>query len=160
VDEPPRDFPVFTAEGVTDDPVEPCVFCEIVAGRAPASRIWEDSRVLAFLALATVTVGHLVVIPKVHAETLDDLTDDLAAQLFDTARVLARGLRSSDLPCYGVNLSLADGRAAGQQVDHLHLHVVPRTLHDDYRVLGRRRPWTRHELDAVAFTIRSSLGHT
>lgn len=158
MDEPLRDFAVLVPDGgAAEDLAAPCVFCEIVAGRQPASRIYVDNDVLAFLVLATVTVGHLVLIPKSHAKTLDDLTDEVGAHLFLRARLLARALRASGLPCEGIHLSLADGSAAGQQISHLHLQVVPRTLDDGYRVLGQRQLWTRDQLDATAATLRASL---
>jgi len=72
-----------------------------------------------------VNSGHLLVIPNLHAQGLADLQDELAAHIFRVAKRLSTALRSSGIKCEGVNLFLADGEAAGQEVFHVHLHVFP-----------------------------------
>lgn len=136
-----------------------CIFCEIVAGRAPASIVYEDETTLAFLTIGPVTPGHLLVIPKRHAAFLADLDEATGARLFVVAMRLAAGLRASGLECAGVNLFLADGEAAFQEVFHVHLHVFPRFAGDTFRIDA---DWSvspsRGELDAVAARVRGALG--
>ncbi len=135
-----------------------CIFCKIVAGEAEASRVYQDDRVTAFLDIMPSTPGHLLVVPNRHAAGLADLDDDSAAAMFIAARRLAGALRASGLRCEGVNLVLADGEVAGQEVFHVHLHVIPRFPGDPFRVQFGPKPMAaREELEANAARIREAL---
>ena len=79
----------------------PCVFCEIVAGRAESSVAYEDGHVIAFMDIQPVTQGHVLVVPRAHVDVLEALDEDLGAHLFRVAHRLARALRRSGLPCEG-----------------------------------------------------------
>jgi diadenosine tetraphosphate (Ap4A) HIT family hydrolase len=138
------------------------VFCEIVAGRAPASVVLEDDRFIALLDILPMQPGHTLVIPRRHAVRLDELGDEAAALFGFAARVgsLLRG----GLGCDDVNLILNDGPAANQTVPHAHVHVIPRRRGDLGRLLGRLllRPVQpalggppRAALDRVAAGLRS-----
>src|SRR5215469_2079757 len=94
----------------------PCVFCEIVAGRTKSSVAYEDGHVIAFMDIQPVTRGHVLVVPRVHVDFLEALDEDLGARLFRVGHRLAWALRRSGLPCEGVNMFLADGAAAFQEV--------------------------------------------
>jgi histidine triad (HIT) family protein len=139
--------------------VDDCIFCRIVAGRAPASVVHRDARCVAFMDIQPVNPGHLLVVPLRHAAHLADADEETVAHLMRVAHRLAAAVRDSGLRCDGVNLHLADGAAAGQDVFHVHLHVFPRWKGDgfglrfgpDYAV----RP--RSELDAAAAAIRRAL---
>ena len=134
---------------------EPCVFCEIVAGRSPASIAYEDDRCLAIMTIEPVNPGHLLVLPKAHAPYLADLDEATGMHLFAVAMRAAAALRASGLRCEGINLFLADGEAAFQEVFHVHLHVFPRFTGDPF---GITADWSvnpsREELDANAEAIR------
>ncbi|MDQ3870284.1 MAG: HIT family protein [Chloroflexota bacterium] len=134
-----------------------CVFCAIVAGTAPASVVHDAADVLAFLDIRPITPGHLLVIPKRHARHLADLDEAVGERMYRVAARLARALRASGLRCEGVNLFLADGEAAGQEVFHVHLHVFPRFAGDGFRLEedGSARP-PRAELDASAVQLRDA----
>jgi len=136
----------------------PCVFCEIVAGRAPVSVVHSDTRVLAFMDVRPVNPGHMLVVPRRHAAGLADLDDEDGAQAFRVARRLGVALRSSGVSCEGVNLFVADGAVAMQEVLHFHLHVLPRYRGDSFRVTAdwSREP-PRAELDRVAVAVRAAL---
>lgn len=107
------------------DSLTGCVFCKIVDGALPSSRLVDSPRVLAFLDIDPVTPGHALVIPKEHLPDLADLTDDLAGEMLAVARQVAAALRRTALRCEGINLFYADGEAAFQEVFHSHLHVFP-----------------------------------
>jgi len=134
-----------------------CVFCAIVAGTAPVSMIYADAEVLAFLDIRPITPGHLLVIPKRHVPLLADLDEATGARMFRVAMRLARTVRASGLRCKGINLFLADGEAAGQEVFHTHLHVIPRFADDGFRIEedGSSMP-PRAELDAMTAQLRDS----
>src|SRR5262245_57067683 len=87
----------------------PCAFCEIIAGRAESSLAYENEHVIAFMDIRPLTQGHVLVVPRVHADCLEALDEELGARLFRAGHRLARALRRSGLPCEGVNLFLADG---------------------------------------------------
>jgi diadenosine tetraphosphate (Ap4A) HIT family hydrolase len=135
-----------------------CVFCAIVAGEEQASIVHEDDDTLAFMTIGPVTPGHLMVIPKRHAPYLADLDEQTGARIFVVAMHLAQALRKSGLRCEGINLFLADGEAAFQEIFHAHLHVFPRFAGDSFRIDA---DWlvhpTRKELEANAARIRGAL---
>ena len=133
-----------------------CVFCEIGAGRMPASIVHDDEHVIAFLDINPATPGHLLVIPRRHAADLAELDPEDGRRMFAAAQQLAAALRRSSLEPAGVNLFLADGEAAGQEVPHAHLHVVPRTTGDGFVVRAAHGSPDRTELDALAREIRAA----
>jgi histidine triad (HIT) family protein len=135
-----------------------CVFCAIIAGAEPASVVYDDAEVLGFLDIKPINSGHLLVIPKPHAAFLADLDELTGARMFKVAMRLAGAVRASDLRCEGVNLFLADGEAAGQEVFHVHLHVIPRFEGDSFRIEeGFPETPSRAELDAIAAQLRNSF---
>lgn len=134
-----------------------CAFCAIVCGNADASVAYEDDKVIAFMDLQPVTPGHLLVVSRVHAVGLEDLTEDVGTQLWTVAHRLARGLRRSRLRCEGINLFLADGEAAFQEVFHVHLHVFPRFVGDGFHLEAKWRVRERAELDDAAAAVRDGI---
>jgi histidine triad (HIT) family protein len=107
-----------------------------------------------------VNPGHVLVVPNRHASYLADLQQEEGAQLFRVAQQVAAALRKSGLKCEGVNFFLADGVAAGQEVFHVHLHVLPRYTGDGF---GLKLPPNYHQLPAreqlnqIAYDIRLAL---
>jgi histidine triad (HIT) family protein len=143
---------------MSDIPETSCTFCEIVAGVLPASKVHEDELVLAILDIRPVNPGHMLVLPKQHYPSLADLPEAVGAPLFTVAQRTAAAIRRSGVRCEGIRLTLADGAAAGQDVFHLHLHVIPRFAGDSYRVIVDWSPGPpREELDAVGQRIRAAL---
>lgn len=134
-----------------------CIFCAIAARQAPASVVFEDEVCLAFMDLYPMVPGHLLVVPKTHAANLSELDEPTGMHLFRIAQRMAGALRSSGLRCEGINLFLADGEAAGQDVFHVHLHVVPRFQGDAVVIAATFGHPTRAELDADAIHIASML---
>lgn len=134
------------------------MFCQIGAGELEASVAYEDARTLAFLDIQPLTPGHLLVVPRQHATSLDDLDSQDGRELFRVAQRGAAALRQSGLRCEGINFFLADGVAAGQDVFHVHLHVFARFAGDGF---GLRLPPAyavrpRPELDAAALALRQA----
>jgi histidine triad (HIT) family protein len=140
--------------------MEDCVFCRIVKGAAPESVVYADEKVLAFMDIQPVNSGHVLIIPKVHASGLSDLDEETGAHLFKVGMRIAGAVKRSGVKCEGVNLLLSDGRAAFQEIFHVHLHVIPRFEGDNLRIsFGRKyslRP-ERSELERIAATIRDGL---
>ena len=137
-----------------------CVFCDILAGAVPSSPVYRDEICSAFMDIQPVNPGHLLVIPNQHADSLSELDEDTGAHMFRIAQRIAQAVRDSGVRCQGFNLFLADGEAAGQDVFHVHLHVIPRYRGDGFGfrfgpTYGQRPP--RPELDTIAIKIQSAL---
>jgi histidine triad (HIT) family protein len=94
--------------------------------------VWEDDLVAVFVVLRPVNLGNVVVVPKAHLPYLANLDDELAMHVMRVAKRVASAIRGSGAPCEGINLFLADGEAAGQEVFHFHLHVYPRFKGDGF----------------------------
>jgi len=140
--------------------LEDCVFCRIVKGTEPASIVYGDEKVMAFMDIQPVNPGHVLIIPKTHVAQLSELNPELGAYMFKVAMRVADALRQSGVKCEGVNLHLADGEAASQEIFHVHLHVIPRFRGDGFRIkFGPSygvKP-DRKELDEIAERIRASM---
>lgn len=137
-----------------------CIFCDILQARAPSSLVYADDLVVAFMDIQPVNPGHLLVIPRAHAAHLTDLGEGIGGHLFQVGMRLAAAIRSSELRCEGVNLFLADGEAAGQEVFHVHLHVIPRFRGDGFGFQfapGYFDLPARGELDGIAENLRRVL---
>ena len=137
----------------------PCIFCQIITCQAPASLLYEDHLVLAFLDLhQEEPPGHVLIVPRRHASQLFDLQEDEAAALMQAALRLGRAVQAAYQPD-GINLWQSNGVAAGQEIDHFHLHLMPRSSGDGLIRWQPRFPGPRPqvELDAVAARLRAAL---
>lgn len=104
----------------------PCVFCQIVAGTAPAIQVYEDEDYLGFLDIRPFTRGHTLVIPKRHSVDLTDTPAPILAGILTVGQRIAQATRASGLAATGNNVAINDGKSAFQSVFHIHLHVIPR----------------------------------
>ena len=133
-----------------------CVFCAIVAGKAPAQVVLDDDDCLAFLDTRPLFPGHTLLVPRAHHETLVDLPPDLVEPLFANARRLASAV---EVGLGAVGSFVAINNRVSQSVPHLHVHVVPRTPKDGLR--GFFWPRTRYDDDdhaaGVAARLRDAL---
>jgi len=137
-----------------------CIFCEIAAGRSAASFVHRDETCVAFMDIRPVTPGHLLVIPIQHATYLADLAAEAGTSMFAVDHRLGGALRQSGLKVEGINLFLADGEQAGQEIFHVHMHVIPRFEGDGFGLrfpqgYGQLPP--RDELDQQAELIRKQV---
>ena len=134
-----------------------CLFCEIVDDHTGSEILWDDELVLAFLDINPVTDGHVLIIPKEHASGLDDVPAPTAARMMTVAQRLTRALKESSLRCDGVNLLVADGQAAFQEIFHSHLHVFPRFAGDGFVVDARWEGSTPEQLRDAGAAVRAAL---
>lgn len=143
-----------------------CLFCRIVDGQLPSSRVVEDEHCIALMDAFPLRPGHVLVIPRRHAKTLTDLTPDLRAHLLETAQRIAQAMRRSPLAPDGIHFAINEGRAAHQTVPHCHIHVLPRRRGDLTGLLGQilskpiqllRGPRKQAERDAHARLIAQHL---
>src|SRR5215210_3098586 len=126
-----------------------CLFCKIVAGEVPATRVHEDERTIAFMDINPATRGHLLVIPREHAADVHAIDPDDLRACAVAAQALA-GRQRERLGADGVNLLNSTGAAAWQTVFHFHLHVIPRYESDPLRLPWSPRPGDRDEIAATA----------
>jgi histidine triad (HIT) family protein len=129
-----------------------CLFCKIVAGEIPATRVREDDRTVAFMDINPATRGHLLVVSREHARDLLEIGDaDLAACAAAAQELAARV--TAKLGADGVNLINSCGSAAWQTVFHFHLHVIPRYDGDPLRLPWTPAPGDRDEIAAAAASL-------
>jgi histidine triad (HIT) family protein len=126
-----------------------CLFCKIVAGEIPSTRVHEDERTIAFMDINPGTRGHLLVIPRAHATDLLEISDEDLAACARTAKQMAARVKER-LHADGVNLLNSCGQAAWQTVFHFHIHVIPRYAGDPLRLPWHPAPGDRDEIAAAA----------
>jgi len=137
-----------------------CIFCEILKGNAPSSIVYEDEICLAFMDIQPVNPGHVLVVPKHHFTDLNDLPPYIGGHLFQIAQRIALSLPRTNVKNEGIDLFLAHGEAAGQEVFHVHLHVIPRYRGDGFGFKfgpNYRNLTERSELDANATLIKHQM---
>lgn len=132
-----------------------CIFCQIIAGKAEVSTVYEDDTVICIMTIGPINPGHLMVIPRKHCAYMRDMDEDTGTHLFKITLRMEQAIRSSGVRCEGINLFLADGEAAFQDVFHLHMHVFPRFKGDPFKI---ESDWSakppREELDGIAGQIK------
>ena len=126
-----------------------CLFCKIVAGEIPSTRVYEDERTIAFMDINPGTRGHLLVIPREHAKDLLEIDPEDLAACARTAQVMAERAKER-LGADGMNLINSCGAKAWQTVFHFHMHVIPRYDGDPLRLPWQPAPGDRDEIAAAA----------
>ena len=102
-----------------------CLFCKIVSGEIPSAKIYEDEFTLAFLDIHPINRGHTLVIPKVHHENIYTVPAEDFARLMESVRMLAPKIKQA-VDAHGINIAINNDEVAGQQVFHIHAHIIPR----------------------------------
>jgi histidine triad (HIT) family protein len=138
-----------------------CVFCQIAAGELPARIVYNDDAIVAILDRAPATPGHTLVIPRAHYRDLWEMSDDGLAAVIVVARMVAEAIRSTLEPP-GMWLHQVSGHAAGQDVFHYHLHLIPRYEDDTIQPGWGSPPWqppslTEEVQDRIAARIREAV---
>ena len=140
-------------------PAKHCIFCDLLNGAGEVSICYEDSSAIAFMDIQPVNLGHVLVVPREHYESLSDSPLDLAMHLFDVALRLSPVVRRLN-GVEDMNLVVNSGHAAGQNVFHYHVHLIPRTANDGFDIPlpfpGSTMP-DRTLLDAMAVRIITAL---
>ncbi|MDF7823059.1 HIT family protein [Pontiellaceae bacterium B12227] len=108
-----------------------CIFCKIIQKEIPATVIYEDDDVLAFMDIGPIIKGHALVIPKKHYDPITETPDEIIAKLHITAKKIATAQMNA-FGADGVNILQNNGRASGQEVEHIHVHIIPRFENDGH----------------------------
>ncbi len=106
-----------------------CIFCKIVKGDIPSYKIYENKKILAFLDLNPLTKGHTLIIPKNHYEDIFKIKEKDLKEIILVSKKVSEKLKKS-LRCKGINLLNSNGKIAGQEINHFHVHVIPRYTND------------------------------
>jgi histidine triad (HIT) family protein len=133
-----------------------CLFCKLVRGEIPSARVLENDRVIAFLDIGPLNPGHVLVIPREHHAALPDLPDDLAAATAAVLPRLCRAVRQAT-GADGLNVLSNTGRVAGQSIEHVHWHIIPRHASDAIRWPWPARQYPPGQIDEMRQRIVEAL---
>jgi len=132
-----------------------CLFCKIIAGEIPSYNIYEDGEITAFLDISPVNNGHTLVLPKKHVENLLEMDDETISSVFIKVRDISKAVMKS-MNADGFNIEINNYKAAGQLVDHAHIHIVPRFESDGLRHWPGKK-LAEHEMREIAEKIKTYL---
>ncbi|MGX9135871.1 HIT family protein [Rummeliibacillus sp. JY-2-4R] len=126
-----------------------CIFCKIIDGSIPSTKIYEDEYVYAFMDISPLTKGHTLLIPKEHVANVFEMSEETAANLFKVAPRIANAIKDTVNPA-GMNLLNNNGEPAGQSVFHFHLHFIPRYDESD----GYKPTWVTKEKEFTSDVLK------
>ena len=133
-----------------------CIFCRIIAGEIPAAKVLEDESALAFMDIGPLAEGHVLLIPRRHYETVDQMPPQEAAAMLRHVPALVAAVRAATA-CQGVNVLQNNGRVAHQVVQHVHVHVIPRNPGDAFGFNWPSGSYPQGRMEQLAEAIRSRL---
>lgn len=119
-----------------------CLFCKIINGDIPSTKVYEDEHVYAFMDIMPVAKGHTLIIPKQHCKDLFEMPEEVAGNLYKAAPKVANAIKAAFNPI-GLNTINNNGAAAGQTVFHFHLHLIPRYNEEE----GLNLQWDAKKVD-------------
>jgi len=138
-----------------------CLFCAIAQGRVPSKKVYDDSDTVAFLDINPRNKGHTLVVPKEHHESLMDMPEEKAAEVFKVVKKVAMAAKDA-VEADGINIGQNNGKVAGQVVPHVHFHVIPRFETDKVKAgaeaLLPPKKLEEAEMNKIAKDIRENMG--
>jgi histidine triad (HIT) family protein len=123
---------------------ESCIFCKIVQKEAPASIVYEDEKVVAFLSIQPINVGHTLVVPKEHYENIHEIPEEEVAYLYKIVKKLSHAVKKA-VDAEGIRTVQNNGEAAGQVIFHLHVHIIP---------MNKDSQWVHHLENRAADALK------
>ena len=135
-----------------------CVICEIMEGKVPARKIYEDDEIMAFLDVNGATQGHTFLAPKKHYPIFEQVPDHIVAQLFELSNKISTALFES-LKVQGTNVFVANGVSAGQSVAHFTINIIPRTEGDGVNLQWQPRQLSEEEMSTVEIKVKEGAKH-
>jgi len=133
---------------------ESCVFCKIVRKEAPANIVYEDDKVIAFMSIQPINVGHTLVVPKTHYDTIYAIPEDEIGYLYRIVKKMAHAVKNA-VNAEGIRIVQNNGAAAGQVIFHLHTHIIP--MRQDTHGIHYPQNRSADELEDDAQEIRQFL---
>ena len=135
---------------------EACIFCQIVRKQAPSSIIYEDKTVMAFLDIRPINLGHTLVVPKAHFIDIFDIPENELCNVHKASKLISPAIKKAT-KADGISIIQQNGKPAGQDIFHLHVHVVPRFEGQKIPNFNDLKPVERDKLDEMAKKIRQHL---
>lgn len=136
--------------------VKDCLFCKIIAGEIPSTKVYEDDRCYAFLDINPVNIGHTLLVPKTHSENLYTVADEDIAHMATVLKKLSIAIKKA-VTADGINIEMNNESVAGQLIFHTHLHIVPRFEGDGFTHWHGARKYHEGEMQEVGEKISQSL---
>ena len=136
--------------------MEDCIFCKIVDGKIPSAKVYEDDKVISFLDIMPANKGHCLVVPKNHAETLLEMSEDNLIATMKAVKKVAKAL-SLSFGNGSFNIVMNNGKEAGQVVNHAHLHLIPRFQKDRLRLKWSHLKYEGDEIKEYAEKIKKFI---
>ncbi len=133
-----------------------CIFCKIAGGDIPCTKLLEDDAAIAFLDIGPLAEGHVLLIPKHHYVTVDQMPPDVAAAVLKHLPALGRAVQSA-VGCEGFNILQNNGPVAHQVVGHVHFHIIPRNSGDEFRFNWPAGLYPKGRIEQLAEAIRKEL---
>ncbi|HEV2120485.1 MAG TPA: HIT family protein [Candidatus Bathyarchaeia archaeon] len=135
---------------------EDCIFCKIISKKAVAVIVYEDPNSIAFLDIHPLNPGHTLVVPKKHYPSMVEMPPEEVGKVFVSVAKVMRGVRKAS-KADGINIGQSNGRAASQEVFHMHVHVIPRYIHELPGGFPERKTATNADLEQVGKKIRAAI---
>lgn len=133
-----------------------CIFCKIAAGQIPCAKVWENDVAFAFMDIGPLAEGHVLLIPKTHYETLDQVPANTAAAMLAQLPALVKAVQSAT-GATGVNVLQNNGRSAHQFIPHVHFHIIPRKEGDAWHFNWPTSKYPPGRMDELVAKIRASV---
>jgi histidine triad (HIT) family protein len=131
-----------------------CIFCQIVRGEVSSEKVYEDEHTLGLMDINPCAPGHVIIVPKEHVQSILELDNEKTAHIYRAVKALAEQVKRALNPD-GFNIGINDGQAAGQGIDHSHIHIIPRWQGDkggSMHTIVRNPP--KEEISVIAAKIR------
>lgn len=129
-----------------------CLFCKIISGEIPSSKVYEDENVLAFLDINPVNHGHTLVVPKKHVTNIEEASEEQLAQLMSAVKKIGQSIKDA-LGVSGYNVMENNDSVAGQIIPHLHFHIIPRHEGDGLRLWPSRGSYEEGQAEEILVQI-------
>ncbi len=134
-----------------------CIFCKIVSGEIPSTKLYEDESVLAFLDIMPAAKGHALVVTKKHYHTLLDVPHEELKHLMEAVQKVAAAIMGSIEGAEGFNVIQSNKEAAGQVIPHVHFHIIPRKKGDNLNFSWEQGKAEKEELQKYAKIVKEKL---
>jgi histidine triad (HIT) family protein len=132
-----------------------CIFCKIINGEIPSKKVYEDNDTLAFLDINPANPGHVLVVPKKHFENIFDIDEATLGKMMHVVKNIAKNLKEKLNPD-GINIMQNNGKHAGQLVNHIHLHIIPRFNNDRVVISYPRYQISEADMDNILKKLKES----
>ncbi|MCK5416562.1 HIT domain-containing protein [Candidatus Parcubacteria bacterium] len=132
-----------------------CLFCKIVKNEIPSSKVYEDNKVLAFMDIAPINPGHVLVVPKDHYANMEEIPEDLLASVMFVVKKIGKAMKSG-LGIEAYNIQENNDPIAGQIIPHIHFHIIPRYKNDKLKLWPGKK-YNDGEIDKVVEKIKNEL---